>query len=91
MHRSKIIIVSGFAIDLSRIKAIRINTNTKIGPTNLLTVDLNTVYTYLFNPNENKFKKQRIRNIAVIEYVDYNAANEAMEDLTSLWQEYVKD
>jgi hypothetical protein len=88
MQNSKIIIVSGFSIDLSRIKAIRLNTSTTLGPTNVLRVYLNLRYEYIFNPNNKEFEKEAINDVIEIEYVDYNDAQDALESLTEVWQEY---
>ncbi|MEJ7559195.1 MAG: hypothetical protein WKF66_12870 [Pedobacter sp.] len=90
MQKSKIIIVSGFSIDLSRIKAIRLNTSTTLGPTNVLKVDLNLRYEYIFNPNKKDFEKEAINDMISIEYVDYNDAQDALENLTEVWQEYAE-
>ncbi|MET4083143.1 hypothetical protein ABIB40_003112 [Pedobacter sp. UYP30] len=87
MQQSKIINVSGFSIDLSQIKAIKVNTNSTLGDTNVLVIDFNLRYEYIFNPNKNKYIKQKIDDNVSITYVDYNAAVEAMESLTSEWQE----
>lgn len=85
----KIITISGLTIDLSRIKAIKINTNSTLGPTNVLTVDLNSKYEYIFNPNKDKFKKQIIKDQVEIEYVDFNTAKESSEELIEEWQQYL--
>ncbi|HEX8607669.1 MAG TPA: hypothetical protein VF679_03395 [Pedobacter sp.] len=88
MQNSKIIIVSGVSIDLSRIKAIRLNTSSTLGPTNVLKVDLNLKYEYIFNPTLREYEKQAINDVISIEYVDYNDAQDALENLTEVWQEY---
>jgi hypothetical protein len=88
MQNSKIIIVSGLSIDLSRIKAIRLNTSSTLGPTNVLKVDLNLKYEYIFNPIRREFEKEAINDMISIEYVDYNDAQDALESLTEVWQEY---
>jgi hypothetical protein len=90
MQNSKIIIVSGFSIDLSRIKAIRLNTSATLGPTNVLRVDLNLRYEYIFNPNKKEFEKEAISDIIEIAYVDYDDAKDALESLTEVWQEYAE-
>lgn len=87
--QTKITTVHGFTIDLSRIKAIKVNTNTNLGPTNVLTVDLNQKCEYIFNPNEDKYVMHQIDDKVLIPYIDYNRAVEAMNDLTELWQEYL--
>ena len=87
---SKIINVSGFSIDLFRIKAIKVNTNSTLGPTNVLKVDLNLKFEFIFNPNKNKFIKQKINDTVSITYVDYNEAVHAMNNLTEIWQDYIE-
>jgi hypothetical protein len=89
MSKPKITTVDGLSVDLSRIKAIKINTNAKLGPTNVLTVDLNLRFEYVFDPNENKHIKESIEDTVSIAYVGYNEAVEARETLTQEWQEYL--
>jgi archaellum component FlaF (FlaF/FlaG flagellin family) len=90
MKGSKIVSFEGSALDLSRINAIKVNTNSSLGPTNILTVDLKSSFEYVFNPNKNKYKKVKTKDHVEIEYVDYNAARESMEDLTGQWREYLE-
>ena len=90
MQHSKIIDFCRFSIDLSRIKAIKVNTNSTLGPTNILKVDLNLRYEYIFNPNKNKFIKQKVKDTVSITYVDYDAAVQAMENLNEIWEEYLE-
>jgi hypothetical protein len=52
MKRSKIVTIDGCALDLSRIKAIRMNINSTLGTSNTLIVDLNATIDYIFNPNK---------------------------------------
>jgi len=85
----KIISIQGLTLDLSRIKAIKINTNTKLGPTNVLIVDLNSRYEYVLNPNKNTFVKQKLKDKVEIEYVDYNATKDSYEELIEEWQQYL--
>ena len=91
MQSSKIITIPGLTIDLSRIKAIKLNTNTSVGPSNILTIDLNTSYQYLFNPNKNKYQKHKIKDAVSVEYVNYNEALENAEHLSELWQVYLNE
>lgn len=91
MQPSKIITIPGLNIDLSRIKAIKLNTNTGIGPVNILTIDLNTRYQYVFNPNKNKYQKHKIKDSVYVEYIDYNEAFENAEHLSELWQVYLNE
>ena len=89
MQNSKITIVSSFSIDLSRIKAIKINTNSTLGPTNVLKIDLNLKYEYVFDPNKKEYVKDTISDTVTIEYVNYNEAQQALESLSEEWQEYL--
>jgi hypothetical protein len=89
MQNSKITSISDFKIDLSRIKAIKINTNTTLGPTNVLKIDLNLRYEYVFNPNKKEYEKETISDTVTIEYFNYNQAQEALESLSEEWQEYL--
>ncbi|OAQ39824.1 hypothetical protein A5893_09625 [Pedobacter psychrophilus] len=89
MAHSKIIIVNGLSIDLSRIKAIKVNTNSTLGPTNVLMIDLNLRFEYVFNPNENNHTKESIKDTVSINYVNYDGAVEAMNNLSEEWQAYL--
>ena len=90
MQNSKITIVSGLSIDLSRIKAIRLNTNSSLGPTNILNVDLNMKYEYIFHPIKKELEKVPLNDVISIQYVDYDDAKDALESLTEVWQEYAE-
>ena len=90
MKRSKIVSIDGCAVDLSRIKAIRVNSNNTLGPTNTLFIDLNSRLEYVFNPNDQKFEKVKMEDTVEIPYVDYNTARDCMNDLMEHWMDYLE-
>lgn len=90
MKRTKIISIDGAALDLSRINAIKVNTNSSLGPTNIMVVDLKSSFEYVFNPNKNKYKKVKTKDRVEIEYADNNAARESMDNLMIEWREYLE-
>lgn len=90
MKGSKIVNINGSVLDLSRINAIKLNSNSTLGPTNIVVVDLKSSFEYVFNPNKDKYKKVKTKNRVEIEYVDYNAAKESMENLSEAWSEYLE-
>jgi hypothetical protein len=90
MKRPKIVSIDGSALDLSRINAIKLNTNASLGPTNILVVDLKSGFEYVFNPNKEKFKKVKTKDLVEIAYLDYKAARESMANLIDEWQEYLE-
>jgi hypothetical protein len=89
MSKPKITTVDGLSVDLSRIKAIKINTNAGIDHKDVLTIDFNSRFKYVFNPNENIHTKEVINDSISIPYFNYSSAVEARETLTKEWQDYL--
>ena len=87
----KIVTVAGITIDLSRIRGIRINTNSTVGKTNVLYIEYNARTDYSKNPFTGEIEKTIITDTISQEFVDYDAAQQNQSDVQEYWSDYLKE
>ena len=87
----KIITVAGITIDLSRIRGVRINTNSMVGETNVLYIEYNSRIEFSKNPFTGKIEKTIITETISQEFADYNATQQYQIELQECWSDYLKE
>ena len=86
---SKIVNFNGTLVDLSRLKAIKINEFYDIKPaSNILTFELDKKSEYIFNPNEKNWELRKTENNILVEYPNGDEAVEAFKEAKNIWGEY---
>ena len=87
----KIVTVAGITIDLSRIRGVRINTNSTVGKTNVLHIEYNSRIEYSKNPFTGEIEKAMITDTITQEFADYNAAQQNQSEVQECWSDYLKE
>ncbi|MCB1190966.1 MAG: deoxynucleoside kinase [Leptospiraceae bacterium] len=84
----KIVTVANITVDLSRIKAIKLNEYRDLGKINLLTIEYDSRTEYSKNPFTGKVEKKLISDQIVKEFPDYETAKMYRDELEFCWKTY---
>jgi len=92
MSTSRIITHGGVTVDLEAVKCFKVQTFTKIGKSNVLTIEFKTSKVeYVYNPKNEDFELHVFNDKTEIEYPSYDSACAYRDEWAEIWQEYLDE
>jgi hypothetical protein len=88
MNKPKIIYHEKTAIDLSRIKYIKLVPKI-VGDTKRVLIQFNTRYEYVFNPNTGVYDKENMDDFVELKYDENEKAQQVLLEFIEIWQDYL--
>ncbi len=86
----RIINIGNNSIDFERIRAIKQNSNSQLGKTNVIIVEYNSRIEYSKNPFTEEIEKNEIVDKIEIEYTDFETAQINQVAIQENWNDYLE-
>lgn len=88
---NKIVTVANMTIDLSRIKALKINEYKNLGKTNIIIIEYDSKVEYSKNPFTGQIEKNIISDQVVKEFPDFDTAMAYRNEIEECWNDYMRE
>ena len=87
----RIINIGNHSIDFERLRAIKHNNSSYLGPTNVLIIEYNARIEYSKNPFTNKVEKTEIVDKIELEFYDFETAKSNHISIQQDWNNYLEN
>lgn len=90
MSKPKIIFHENIAIDLSKIKAIKLLPK-YAGDTKRIKIEFVTRCEYVFNPNTKEYNREEVDGSIELKYDENEKAQQVLIEFMKIWQDYLNE
>lgn len=92
MSISRVITHGGVTVDIETVKCFKVQTFTKVGKSNVLTIEFKTSnIRYIKNPETEEFEIHTFNDVTDIEYSSYDSACAHRDEWAEIWQDYLTE
>lgn len=91
MDSPRVVTHGGVTLNLATIKCFKLQTNSDLGNTGIMTVEHKSRFGYIQHPETGKYEKQEFNEKTEVDYSSYPSAEAHRNEWEEIWQDYLDD